>query len=137
MGNSVSQTLLVFVSILAMLLSSMAMSSPVSATAGANDSAIHLTHEQHSVEGRCHLAGSGDYASDSSSSIDEKHCPTVNTKLCCPSTCFNTSFGFPSIAQPQAHSATLALLHPVVIGHKISRLQGILKPPITFSFSQI
>jgi hypothetical protein len=134
MGISVRQTLLVFISILAMLLSSLGLSFPARAVVAVDDGSTQMVHEQHGEDSGCHLAWGDSQFIESNLTNGEKHCPTVSSDLCCSSTCFNTSFAFPSIALPNAHGSTLALLHPDVIGHKISRLQGILKPPITLSF---
>ncbi len=147
MTHSLKSTLIMMLSIFAMLTSNYVSSAPgmvinsllvkstTVASVTAHSQTVAPDKMNHSTP-ECHSSGSTSTVvnaelSLTNSSAVNKHCDSGDgtIHICCTSVCSSVSYPIQITHSFSEFAPSLALHHPVKIGDKIMRLQSILRPP--------
>lgn len=148
MTHSIKSVWIVIFSILAMLMSSYAASSPsMTSMMLSVDTTTSMQHQQHASDQQnsvssstqisrsdCHSfvdEASNSLAVNNNSSENLTSCASPDDGLhsCCVSACSTTFYPIQSTQSLSDITYSLALHHPVTIGDKILRPQSFLRPP--------
>ncbi|OCH41781.1 hypothetical protein [Vibrio cyclitrophicus] len=149
MTNTFRKTWIIVFSIIAMLMSSYASSSPAMMTevmmmemsssksacyhsdTSVNDSMAgchvtsqdaHTEHSAHDLMAQCDMSS----MSEDGSQVMGNHCSSAD---CCASVCSATSYPIQAVQAANPFVSSLARFQSVVIGQKVARAQSLLRPP--------
>jgi hypothetical protein len=154
MKHSLRHNLVMIFSIFAMLLSNYVSSAPAMALSSLQNQAvsvvqtsIHQNEHQHKISETgsvtehhashnrtsCHSMNDNTPNLDSNhqSPSSMSHCGDSESSVddCCASVCSSVSYPNSSYISSVDTTSSLALHHPVKIGDKVARIQGLLRPP--------
>ncbi|WP_299685542.1 hypothetical protein [uncultured Vibrio sp.] len=137
MTDSLRQTSIMIISILAMLMSSYVSSMPMMDMSPISTSSTHLTLSHHDSmamsEAASHHAAVGcpPMHMEMTASDSANHCDNSSslTGDCCKSLCSSVFFPLSSSRLISTSDSDLALYNPIKIGVKVTRIQGLLRPP--------
>ncbi|EKO3580351.1 hypothetical protein M3929_003075 [Vibrio metschnikovii] len=137
MTDSLRQTSILIISILAMLMSSYVSSMPMMDMSAISSSSIQTQRSHHGSMGMSettasHYAMIGCPSMEVTKSDSSIHCDSSSTSGgdCCKSVC--TSVFFPLSSSrliSTSESDLVALRHPIKIGVTVTRIQSLLRPP--------
>ncbi|MGL6316411.1 hypothetical protein [Vibrio sp. WXL103] len=128
MNNQWQTIWVTFISILAMLMSAYASSSP--------QMSLHMPETSYSASDSqqqtdCHSMDSGMHHTVVDQSNDShSQCSTSSgVHLCCTAACSSVHFALMPTSELAPAESSLALHSNIIIGHKVTRLQTLLRPP--------
>ena len=136
MTDSLRQTSILIISILAMLMSSYVSSMPMMDMSAISSSSIQTQRSHHdsmemSETTASHHAMIGCPSMEVTKSDSSIHCDSSSTSGgdCCKSVCTSVFFPLSSSRLISTSESDLALRHPIKIGVTVTRIQSLLRPP--------
>ncbi|MCO7068016.1 hypothetical protein L0990_02135 [Vibrio kanaloae] len=134
MTNSLRQTSILIISILAMLMSSYVSSMPMMDMSPISTSSVQPSNHdsmEMSETTASHYAMIGCPSMEVTKSDSSIHCDSSSTSGgdCCKSVCTSVFFPLSSSRLISTSESDLALRHPIKIGVTVTRIQSLLRPP--------
>ena len=136
MTDSLRQTSILIISILAMLMSSYVSSMPMMDMSAISSSSIQTQRSHHdsmemSETTASHHAMIGCPSMEMTKSDSSIHCGSSSTSGgdCCKSVCTSVFFPLSSSRLISTSESDLAQRHPIKIGVTVTRIQSLLRPP--------
>lgn len=134
MTNSLRQTSILIISILAMLMSSYVSSMPMMDMSPILTSSVQPSNHdsmEMSETTASHHAMIGCPSMEMTKSDSSIHCGSSSTSGgdCCKSVCTSVFFPLSSSRLISTSESDLALRHPIKIGVTVTRIQSLLRPP--------
>ncbi|MCL9775395.1 MULTISPECIES: hypothetical protein [Vibrio] len=134
MTNSLRQTSILIISILAMLMSSYVSSMPMMDMSPISTSSVQPSNHdsmEMSETTASHHAMIGCPSMEMTKSDSSIHCGSSSTSGgdCCKSVCTSVFFPLSSSRLISTSESDLALRHPIKIGVTVTRIQSLLRPP--------